>query len=317
MTKKEQVLAVLAGEKPDRAPACFSVHFPRREAFGEAAVKAHLRFYRETGVDILKVMNENLVPFIGEYDGAAAWERVLPAGAERSFIEAQAELIRRLRQEEPDAYLLGTVHGVTAGLIHTLEPGYGYAPVRELLVRAFRSEPEALLAAAERVTDAMCELVRRAVAAGCDGIYYAALGGETRYFSDEEFNRLIRPLDLRILKEIRSSGAHVFLHICKDGLRMERYRDYGPFCDVVNWGVYEAPFSLEEGRRLFPKARILGGLPNHDGPLTSGSDPALVREVRRIAAYFGEEPFLLGADCTLPTDLPLQRIRTAIDALRG
>ncbi|MFR2985507.1 MAG: hypothetical protein ACLTMD_05415 [Clostridium sp.] len=42
------------------------------------------------------------------------------------------------------------------------------------------------------------------------------------------------------MKAIKDAGGYCFLHICKDQLNMDRYKDYGPYADVVNWGVYEA-----------------------------------------------------------------------------
>ena len=58
MTNKERVIAAIKGEKVDRVPASFSLHFPKEIAKGESGVKAHLDFYRETGVDIMKIMND-------------------------------------------------------------------------------------------------------------------------------------------------------------------------------------------------------------------------------------------------------------------
>ena len=59
---------------------------------------------------------------------------------------------------------------------------------------------------------------------------------------------------------------------------MERYRSYASHADAVNWGVYEAPFSLEEGRGMFPDCAIMGGLPNRSGVMTDGSVEELEKE---------------------------------------
>ena len=95
---------------------------------------------------------------------------------------------------------------------------------------------------------------------------------------------------------------------------MERYRGYAPSCDVVNWGVYEAPLGMEEGRRLFPGKTIMGGLANRSGPLEQGTQQELRAAVRRVIAQFGETGLILGADCTLPTDTPYERIKAAVQA---
>ena len=135
-----------------------------------------------------------------------------------------------------------------------------------------------------------------------------------RRFSDEEFDKWIKPFDLKIMKAIKEAGMYCFLHICKDGLNMQRYRDYASLSDVVNWGVYEVPFSLEEGRKLFPGCTIMGGLRNRSGVLVDGSAEEIREEVRSVINGFGRTGFILGADCTLATEQDMGRLRAAIEA---
>ena len=78
MTKKQRVIAAIRKEPVDHVPSCFSLHFPEEMSFGQAAVDAHISFFRETGCDVLKIMNENLVPPIGEMNGPEDWERCRP-----------------------------------------------------------------------------------------------------------------------------------------------------------------------------------------------------------------------------------------------
>ena len=148
-----------------------------------------------------------------------------------------------------------------------------------------------------------------------DGIYYAALGAEHHFFTDEEFATWIEPYDLRILKAAKEAGLYNFLHICKENLNVQRYANYGELVDVVNWGVYETDFSLDEGRKLFPNATIMGGLANRSGVLVDGSHKEIRDAVRKIIKDFGTTGFILGADCTLPTEIPYDRIKAAVEAV--
>ena len=314
MNKKERVRSALQLKPIDHVPACFSIHFPKEISFGDAAVKAHLDFYHQTDTDILKVMNENLIPLIGEMNSAADWKKLPSYDRHAPFMQKQLDLIKKLRDAEPDAYLMATIHGICASTIHPLEATYGYEPVRELMVRQLREDTDYILDAQKRIADALCDLVAACIEEGCDGIYYAALGGEKRYYTDEEFDIAIKPFDLQIMNAAVEAGGDVILHICKDGLNMERYSDYSAFCDAVNWGVYEAPFSLEQGHALFPGRAIMGGLANHGGVLECGTPEEIASEVHRIIREFGKEGFILGADCTLPTDIEPWRIRSAANA---
>lgn len=314
MNKKERVQAAIKKQPVDHVPACFSLHFPREIAFGDAAVKAHLDFYRQTDCDILKIMNENLVPAIGEMNSPADWAKVPAYNRHSPFMQQQLDMIKRILDEEGDAYSLATIHGICASTIHPLEAKYGYEPVRRLFVEQMRTDKQPMLDARRRIADAMCDLAQACIEIGCNGVYYAALGAEKHFFTDEEFAEAVEPFDRQILTAIREAGGDIFLHMCKNNLNMQRYRNYQDLCDVVNWGVYEVPFSLEEGRKLFPNATIMGGLANRSGVLVDGTIEELQAAVRKLIADFGSTGFILGADCTLPTDIPVERIRAAAHA---
>ena len=65
MNRKERVLAALRGEKTDRVPVSFWRHFRDETGnppMGRKSAQYHLDFFRETGVDFVKIM----------YDGFSA-----------------------------------------------------------------------------------------------------------------------------------------------------------------------------------------------------------------------------------------------------
>lgn len=315
MTKRERVRAAIEKRGVDHVPAGFSLHFT--EKTGQAAVDAHMRFFRETDTDIIKIMNENLVPDVGEIRTPKDWEKIPVFSMKSDFMQKQVELVKRiLDRAEGDAFSLGTLHGVCASAIHPIEARYGYDGVRKLFCAHIRENKKPVTEAFKRISDGMCQLAAAYHQLGLDGIYYAALGGENYYFTDEEFADVIRGFDRDILKASRAEGNVNVLHICKDHLQMSRYEGYGAWADVVNWGVYETDFSLEEGRKLFPDNAIMGGLRNRSGVLVEGTGEEIRREVKKIITEFGKTGFILGADCTLPTEIDYGRIRTAVEAAR-
>ena len=265
-------------------------------------------------------MNENLVPYMGEILHGSDYQMVREMTLDDPFMQDQITLVKKILERcDRSAFLLGTLHGVTASSIHPLEkmdPSYTYDGVREKLCQLLREDKDTVLAGMQRITDVMCDLAREYIRLGVDGIYYAALGGETRFFTDEEFEQYIKPFDLQIMKIIHEAGGYCFLHICKDKLNMERYRSYGAYADVINWGIYEAPFSLEEGKELFPGKTIMGGLPNRHGVLVDGPKEAVREEVHKVISQFGRTGFILGADCTLATEQDMGLLRAAVEAAR-
>ena len=57
MNKIERVHAVLRGEKPDRVPAGFWFHYPGTLTAEETAAE-HIKLFRETDMDIIKIMQD-------------------------------------------------------------------------------------------------------------------------------------------------------------------------------------------------------------------------------------------------------------------
>lgn len=317
MNKRERVEAAIAGKEPDFIPSGFSLHFPKEKNAGEAGIQAHLDFFKETDTDIFKIMNENLVPNQGEIKVPEDWKCIGSMNRETPIIKTQLEFSQEILDRCPEeGYFLGTLHGITASSIHPIEMVYGYDGSRTMLVEHLRANPTVVQDAMKRIAEGMCYLAKGYAEIGVHGIYYASLGGEPKWFTDEEFDAWIAPLDKLILSEIRKAGCDVFLHICKDGLSMERYASYNDYCDVVNWGVYEVPYSLEDGKKLFPGKTIMGGLANRSGVMVEGNTEQLKQAALDVAAAFGKKGFILGADCTLPTEIDYSRIRTLAHAMR-
>ncbi len=119
MTKKERVIAAIEGREPDKIPSGFSLHFPKEVAFGDAAVDTHIRFFEESDTDILKIMNENLVPYMGEILHGSDYQMVREMTLDDPFMQDQITLVKKILERcDRSAFLLGTLHGVTASSIH-------------------------------------------------------------------------------------------------------------------------------------------------------------------------------------------------------
>lgn len=319
MTKKERVLAAIHHEAVDHVPSGFSLHFDPALHNTPGEIRAHLDFFEQTDTDIQKIMNENLVPDFGPVTVPEDWQAMGSYSRDADFIQRQATFTKRLlEQASQDAYNLGTLHGIVASAIHPIEHRYGYEAVRALQCQHLRSGKPYQWDAMRRIADALCYLAEEYAKAGVDGIYFASLGGEARYFTDEEFAQYIAPLDMQIMKAAKEAGLDVFLHACKDGLVMERYQSYLPLTDVINWGIQDNPrYTLALGRELFPNVTLMGGLAN--GPeslLHRGTAQDIRQAVAAVLEQAGTGSFILGADCTLPPDTPYENFRVAAHATR-
>ncbi len=315
MNKKERVISTIEKKDVDVSPCCFSLHFHKDEAFGDEAVSSHLKFFEETGMDILKIMNENLVPVV-DIKSSLDWKKIPSYSLDDSFMKSQIDITDKILKscKEKDIFSIGTIHGICASAIHPIEAIYGYEGTRQMLCDHLRENKDIVLEAFQRITDIIISLAKKYIELGLDGIYLASLGAETKWFTDTEFQEYIAEFDKQIIKATKDAGGYVFFHICKSGLDMNRYKGFDDIVDVINWGVYENNFSLEDGRKLFPNAAIMGGLSNRDNPLITGTETDIRNEIINIRKNFGEKGLFIGADCTLPTDLSYGKIKTAVEA---
>ncbi|MDO5733031.1 MAG: uroporphyrinogen decarboxylase family protein [Eubacteriales bacterium] len=318
MKKRDRVFAAIKHETVDHVPAYFTTHFTKDKHFDDPAVEEHLRFYEEVNPDIQKIMNENLVPYFGMIKTPDDWKCIPKLDRNSDFMRRQLEMVKKIFDRmDKDAFNIGTLHGIVASSIHPIEWHYGYEPVRELLCAHLREKKEPVLDAMKRIAEGLCDLARAYMEIGLDGILYASLGGERHYFTDEEFEEYIAPLDKLILQTAKEAGGHNILHMCKQNVNFDRYQSYKGLYEISNWGVYEAHLSLTEGRACFPDGAVLGGLSNQpDSVLCQGSREEIEQEIDKVLAEVGREGFILGTDCTIPTGVSYRQMRIATDYLK-
>lgn len=95
-----------------------------------------------------------------------------------------------------------------------------------------------------------------------------------------------------------------------DHIHLPLYADYP--AQAVNWAATKHNLTLKQGRDLF-KRPIVGGLGDR-GIIVNGSAEEIRAAVRGVIADFGAKGLMVGADCTLPTDIAVGNIRTAVEA---
>ena len=315
MNKKERVDAAVRGKPVDRVPAMFSLHFLEKDYFGKNAIEAHRSFYKETDVDILKVMNENKFTTDVSISVPGDWKKVRPITGKEPFVQDQIDIIKALADEFGDeTYLFTTIHGAFASAFHATNDKDGNLAHGDKVTAHLKEKPEDVEPALRLIAESIALFTQLALEAGSHGIYYAALGAEKYRFSKEMYNQYIKPNDLIILEAAKQAPAGTILHMCKDQLNIEVYKDYPG--EIVNWAVHEQNIGLTEGKELFNRT-VLGGFDDRSGLLVDGTKEAIEAEIGAIIEEMGTEQFILGADCTLPTDISYERIRWVTDSLKS
>ena len=284
-------------------PAAFFMHFDAAHHTGQAAVDKHLEFFRQTGMDFVKIQYEGGFPPCPPIRRPADWAHV-PLVTE-VFLEAPLRVVEGLvKAAAGDALVVMTLYSPFMWATH-LNGG-------ETFASHLQEDPQAVSRGLEIMTENVLRLVRGCKRLGVDGFYASTQGGEAFRFGDPElFRKYIKPSDLAVWAEIQACPFNI-LHICDyEG----GYADLTPFLDypghVVNCSLKlgEGNLSPAEISAMFGRP-FMGGL-ERKGVIASG-DAAAVR--REVEAVLGQAPerFILAADCTVPSETPWENLQTAI-----
>lgn len=307
VNKRDLMLGLREGKLPqDYTPAAFFLHFDAADHFGRAAVARHLEFYRSTHMDFIKIQYEKTFPPLEQIKKPQDWKQMpfYKLDFYQPVLEAVKGLVEAGRGE---ALVLVTLYSPFMSA--------GHSTSLPLLTSHLQEDPEAVKKGLEIITESLRLFVRECVRLGVDGFYASTQGGEAGRFADGRiFRDYIKPTDLSLMNEINQSCRFNILHVCDyNGL----YSDLTPYLDypghVVNCNPQLANRTIpwKEIAQMF-KRPCMGGLDRH-GVIVSGSRQEIENAVEKVLRE-APSPFVLGADCTLPSDINWDNIRIAIDA---
>lgn len=291
--KKEIMDAFLAGTLPESyVPAAFFIHHGGHQTFGDPAIQAHLQYFLQTNMDILKVQFEQRVPSIHWHDGATAWDSIAPLPED--FYQPTLDVIRGLYEVAgQDVYILPTIYSPFQVATQSL----GESGLRE----GAQHHPEALCQLMGYYADALRWLVRECKSMGIEGFYMTCQGGEMKYYDIPSFyETFVRPYDLDVMNAC-TDGTHVnILHICDwEGTYDDLTRYVGYPGQIVNTPINlnGTAFTTQDGAALFGRP-ILGGLDRH-GVIVNGTAEETVQAVREALNNAPAGRTMLGAECTV------------------
>lgn len=306
MNKRDSVLSLLdEGIETPYIPAGFFIHFDPKFHRGQAAIEKHLEYFKFTDMDFVKIQYENRFPIVPEIKRPEDWAKMPCYGAD--FYEDQINIAKELVEAVgKDTMVLMTLYSPFMCA--------GHSSGKEILVEHLRENSNQTKKGIEIIADSLLTFVKGCVDVGIDGFYHSTQGGESHRFEGSPiFDECIRPYDLALMEEIERSCEFNILHVCDyEG----GYTDLSPYVDypghVVNVGpkIGSDTLSSLEIAELFGRP-FMGGLDRH-GIITTGRAAEIKAEVNLICQE-ATSNFILGADCTLPSDINWENIKTAID----
>jgi len=323
MDKRTRVLNAMDKLPVDHVPVGFWFHFDGEETKGEECVQAHLRYYRETDLDFLKIMNDGYssYPLPDTVKTAKDLWNLKPLGKDHPWIKDQVWRAKRIVEEIGQERCV--FYNVFAPFSF-IRNGKRNALIMDFL----REDKLAVMHALDIVAEDAALLSQLLIQeAGCDGIYYCVQGGEKDRFTIEEYKEIVAPSDLYVLEHANRYSDYNIMHCCgwagaKNNI--ELWQDYPVKC--VNWAVFVEELPLPEGRAFFGDKAILGGfetlhldasLGKYKGIMYSGQKKEIEDFTRDTILTFGKRGLMLGGDCTIATWLDHERIKWIVDIARS
>jgi len=326
MNKREWVTRALLGKEVDRVPVGFWFHFlPDKQltagydepALIEKNLEGHRKFRDEFHPDFVKLMTDGLFYRPGSTYPPLRTARdlatVRPLGRNHPYLNACVEHAKRVREIYGDDILI--FYSVNSPFLHVLKQ-YAGTSAMKYYPPCMREAPEAFRSATTALTEDMVNLVERVMTeAGMDGIYFALHNDNV--FTQEQYFEMAAPSEREILRVANAHSPVNIVHIC--GYRGREndfavYRDYD--APAFSWSLHTTHLSVPEGRAFFTHSKsVIGGFDQLPGSLIHAGEKAEIqRFVYRLLDECGTRGFVLGADCTIPADTPIEHLIWAREA---
>ncbi|HRV69008.1 MAG TPA: uroporphyrinogen decarboxylase family protein [Marmoricola sp.] len=272
----------------------------------------HRRDYLALQPDFVKIMSDGFFSHPSIVDNkisrAADLAKIKPIGADHPWIREQVRLVRELIDfYDGEVLAFYTIFAPIQQL--RLFAEYVVKDVAGFQDMLLENKEEVARAAEVIATDTLLLVDALKAETGVDGIFYSAQSAQRPECDRAHHDRYIKPSDRQVLDHINALWRHNILHIC--GYEhyqndLEYYASYP--ASAYNWAVHTEGVSLAEGKEIFDGV-VLGGFDNNPGALLdSGTTAQVVAATRQMVVDAGPDRLILGADCTVPTTINLDRI---------
>lgn len=327
MTKKERFENFLANKPVDRVPVAFFHHFTGKdewfkglqsEAIFEKNIEGHRKAREVFDPDVIKIMNDSLMmmPVDCSFVKEAADLRKIQAPRKGSrFVEKTRELTLRSMEfyKGSDAPIYATGFSPVMVLRASLG-GLFLGEGKPLLVEFLEEDPDSVLAGLDIIADAIMELNEMLIKeCGVDGIYFS-VNNQSHYVPDDMYLKYITAYDKKVMAHANTLSNINLLHICGyagKANNLQLFKDYE--AAAINWAVHAEGVSLSEGKKLFGGKPVFGGF-EQATVIYTGTREEVEAFTWKILDEAGQVGVMIGADCTVPTDIDDDRLNWVREA---
>lgn len=323
--KKELVLNAFHNKPTERIPVGFWFHFLETDQMNmgldypellEKSLAGHQKFKDDFDPDFVKVMTDGIFfrprtsyPVIG---CAADLKNIKPLPKNHRYFEAslnQAKGVRDIFGEDTLIFF-----NIFSPLYHLANMLNGSTDLT-LAYQYLQEDPEAFVYALNVISGDLCYLAGKILTEGkMDGLYLSVYNGG-RTIPADLYSKYVSPSEEAILAAGKQYREDHILHIC--GYRgrqniLSVYRDYD--ATVFNWAVHEEGMNLAEGKEYFHGKAVIGGFDQMPGSLiNTGKKEDIEAYVEKLIEEGGKTGVIIGADCTVPSDTPIEHLKWVRD----
>ena len=310
-TKRERFLAAAHGQQTDRPPVGAWIHYGSSFWTPEQVAEAHLRFYHQYDWDYIKVMDDfrlQVPDGLDEITDPAQLDEVVPdPKATLTNLVKQAEVLRIIRAEAPEAAIIDTIFSPVQTLVRALG---------ETVIDYLAADTELAHRTISRVATALADYAAQLPDLDLDGLFLAINGASTDStsfgLSPEQFTEWISPYDIQVLQA--AEGLVRIGHLHGEGADPDLLTDY-PF-EVLNWSDKVSAPRIPEARQRYGWIPMVG----LDEITSLYWTPSKAREEILQARRAAGDQIIVAPNCTLHSDgspLVLRELRESVDLPLG
>ncbi len=322
MNRRQIIDAFLDNKTPERIPTAFWYHFVSfhdhynyddSEVYNTVITKQK-QYIDEVKPDFIKIMSDG---FFGHPSVSSKLietiddlKDVKSVGKDHEWIIKQVEYVKEVCDYAgQDVYKYYNIFSPLQYIRLRFEE---YDEDFTKFVRLFKEDREVMIQAAKNIAEDIKILIKKLFEeTSIDGIYYSVQSVQDKEFTHDMHKEYVEPLDLLLLEYINEFTDNVILHICGYAHytnNLEWYADYP--AKVFNWAVYTEEVDLKDGKKIFKGKPVLGGFDNNLGSiLYEGTEEELRKEIYRILDAAGTDGVGIGADCTIDSNIPTDRLK--------
>lgn len=333
-TKRERVLAAIAGRQVDRTPVAAWGHlFPEEKDYGEF-VKATIHDFKKYDWDFIKINNPATLydeAWGNRYDptdtasifpkrvesvtnnGKEAFTAIGRIDAKKGvFGTYLKEVVRSIVERAEGAPVIQTVFSPLSvfGFIVSDDPEKRIEATRALIAQ----DPVETHRVLSDIAESLADFARESVAAGADGIFFAIVQlARSGAFTETEYREYGVPYDLTVLRAVKDSPFNLF-HTCGSDLYFDLTKNYP--AQAINYDAHgKGNPGLKQAQALTGKA-VTGGI-DHGTVLITGTAEDVRAAAKRAIKEAGKGKFILSPGCSIDFEkIPeanLKALRTAVE----